>query len=577
MINRAGDDVSGVRIIAGNSELGKHTAGGAAFVSNIALWSEAGYFDVESALKPFLHLWSLGIEEQFYILWPLLLGLVWRRQLNFLLVTVLVAVGSFATNVYWMEQAPTSAFYLPFSRMWELMIGGILAYLVLHRSHYLARNRRLLSIISALGLGLILLSIAFFDKFTPFPGWWALLPTIGTFLVIAGRRDGWVNRYLLGNRFAVWVGLISYPLYLWHWPLFSFAHIIEGQTPDRSIRLAVVAASVLLAWLTFEAVEKRFRRGYTRTSIAILSISMTALFATGLLIWNGTVTARHSSPEIERVMRAVGDWDYPGVMSLVEDGTASTYVKPASDRTTFFLGDSRIEQYAPRIVRLLDNDPSLNSAVFTTGGGCPPVPGVREDRHPWCRSMWQAANRLLERKDVKTVVVGGAWNYYFIDLAHSDPDLNPSNYAYYVRDAARGRQDFTGGDGIQLALESLERYLAKLAESRRVFLLLDIPSGPAFSPTSLIEGSRLSEIKVAMQPGQATFSPNRADQQELRRRMIELAVRSGVEVIDPTTALCSNPGCLVSNGDGEPVYKDHGHIRPFFIAERATFIDRVMR
>lgn len=237
-------------------QLGRHAIAGAGFVSNFMVWNESGYFDNREETKPLLHLWSLGIEEQFYILWPLLLGWSFRRKWNLLRLTIVIAVASFAWNIYSMTGDPVGAFYSPLSRFWELMLGGILAYLTLHKSRYLPQKPQWQS---TLGLILIALSITLLNKERAFPGWWALAPDAGALLVISAGPRAWLNRWLLSNPLLVWIGLISYPLYLWHWPLLSFARIMGSQVPPDGIRIVLVLVSLRLASWTYNSVEKPIR------------------------------------------------------------------------------------------------------------------------------------------------------------------------------------------------------------------------------------------------------------------------------------------------------------------------------
>jgi peptidoglycan/LPS O-acetylase OafA/YrhL len=192
-------------------QLGKHIAGGAGFVSNFMLWGESGYFDNAAKAKPLLHLWSLAIEEQFYIFWPLLLALAWKHQWNFLKVTILIAVASFAAEIYLSNNNLTEAFYSPLPRFWELMIGGVLAFIVLHKPQINSRHKNLQSISGAI---LLAIGFALINKSRAFPGWWVLLPTFGTALIISAGAGAWLNRKILSNKVLVWFGLISYPLYL---------------------------------------------------------------------------------------------------------------------------------------------------------------------------------------------------------------------------------------------------------------------------------------------------------------------------------------------------------------------------
>ena len=197
------------------SRLGAHIAAGATFLSNIILWREDSYFDVVSTAKPLLHLWSLGVEEQFYIVWPLALATISQRRIPWA-VTAIVLV-SFAINIAIVGSHPAAAFFLPATRIWEFMIGALLACA---GTRAWVPQRQ--DTISAIGFTLLVVSLCFINKATAFPGWAALLPTLGAAAVIAAGADAWLNRTLLANKAAVFLGLISYPLYLWHWPILSF-------------------------------------------------------------------------------------------------------------------------------------------------------------------------------------------------------------------------------------------------------------------------------------------------------------------------------------------------------------------
>ena len=307
-------------------QLGKHMAGGAGFVANLVLWKESGYFDTASELKPLLHLWSLGIEEQFYLLWPLVLWLVWRRKFNVLTVIALLLAASFAANLYRIWRSPTAVFYAPHTRFWELLAGSLLAWLVVHRGsvaenlrrtcdRLLARviyreppvndGRTLENVLSVTGF--VLLAIGFWKitKATPFPGAWAAVPVAGAFLLIAAGQRAWLNRVVLGNRVAVFFGLISFPLYLWHWPLLAFARIIEGGTPARGVRIAAVLAAILLAWLTWRFIERPLRfGGHGKVKAVALAITVAALGCAGYVTYrmyglpNRAVAPLHLSSQL---------------------------------------------------------------------------------------------------------------------------------------------------------------------------------------------------------------------------------------------------------------------------------------
>jgi peptidoglycan/LPS O-acetylase OafA/YrhL len=238
-------------------QFGSHVAAGSAFASNFLSWHEAGYFDNAAQTKPLLHLWSLGVEEQFYIFWPLLLWLAWKFRLRFIGIAVAVAVPSFVLNIIYVHHNdPTAAFYSPAARFWELMLGAILASV--HASRVVDRMP-FPNGLSIFGIASIVISILVLDQTTNIPGRWALFPTIGVVLIIGVGERAWLNRVALSHPALVFVGLISYPLYLWHWPLLSFSRIVEGQTPSLLIRSSTVLISVVLAYLTYRLIERPIR------------------------------------------------------------------------------------------------------------------------------------------------------------------------------------------------------------------------------------------------------------------------------------------------------------------------------
>jgi peptidoglycan/LPS O-acetylase OafA/YrhL len=208
--------------------LGRHVLAGATFTSNLLLWQESGYFDVASELKPLLHLWSLGIEEQFYIFWPIFLVLCYRLRANLILVSLVLFVMSFG-GIFFLSNA--GSFYLLPTRFWELLLGG---GLVLAEWRYLgAMNRHICQFIfdenpddtklkfiqnlkAAIAFISLLVAATLLTKEVPYPGWGTLLPTFAAGLFISAGRDAWINRVVLASKPAVWLGLISYPLYLWH-------------------------------------------------------------------------------------------------------------------------------------------------------------------------------------------------------------------------------------------------------------------------------------------------------------------------------------------------------------------------
>lgn len=280
-------------------QLGKHIAAGAGFVSNLVLWNEEGYFNNSAETKPLLHLWSLGIEEQFYIIWPLLLWFAWKRNFNLFTIIILVAIASFVLNVKGVKQDAVATFYSPQTRFWELLSGSLLAWValynkdavaniknkidgylafIMHREKQEADGKTLANVFSFFGLLLLVYGFWRINKDLSFPGKWALIPVIGTVLLLTAGSKAFINRTILSNKIAVWFGLISFPLYLWHWPLLSFARIVESEVPSRNIRIAAVLLSIVLAWLTYKVVELPIRFGkYGKAKVTVLVVLMTII------------------------------------------------------------------------------------------------------------------------------------------------------------------------------------------------------------------------------------------------------------------------------------------------------------
>jgi peptidoglycan/LPS O-acetylase OafA/YrhL len=238
--------------------LGRHVTAAALFVANFPFMGEIGYFDADSHTKPLLHLWSLGIEEQFYAVWPLLALLTRRSRRAFLILTIAVTIVTFVLNVT--SASPAAAFYAPWTRFWELTTGVLAAHLPpgLFRQGRRGQQVRTLSC----GTGLVLIAIAaMFADPTAFPGWWAAMPVAGAALVVASGPDTLFGKAVLGSRPMVFIGKISYPLYLWHWPLLVFARLVCGSFPPDWLVAVMVALAFLLAWLTYVLIEipARFR------------------------------------------------------------------------------------------------------------------------------------------------------------------------------------------------------------------------------------------------------------------------------------------------------------------------------
>ena len=255
--------------------------GGAGFYANFA-HPEAGYFQSPDDQRPLLHLWSLGVEEQFYLIWPILLILCWqwnRKALPIALGSLLMA--SLLDSIIRTPIAPLTAFYLPDTRLWELAIGGGVAYLSFHkRANFLSGTW----FPPAVGLAAILGPLLFFNARLEWPGWCALFPTMGTALIIASGPGARLNEFVLASKTAVRVGKISYPWYLWHWPLLVFGRSTPWGVAQVFIDGFAVLISAVLAAATYRFVERPVRFGAASTKIRTLGPLLAMLVPTALAV-----------------------------------------------------------------------------------------------------------------------------------------------------------------------------------------------------------------------------------------------------------------------------------------------------
>jgi peptidoglycan/LPS O-acetylase OafA/YrhL len=552
-------------------QLGKHIAAGSGFIQNFILWRESGYFDHAAETKPLLHLWSLAIEEQFYIFWPLLLAFVWKRQWSFLKITVVIATASFATNIFLiMNGQEAAAFYLPFSRFWELMVGGVLAYVVLHRPHFINGYK---NVQSFFGFTLLIAGFILLNKQSDFPGWWALLPTLGTFFIISAGPTAWINDKLLANKLMIWIGLISYPLYLWHWPLLTFARIITLTLPSAEIKSLALILAVLLAWATYQFIEKPIRFGQYKKNILIWALAlMGSSLIAGLVVSYGLITTRINHPQLSVVIDAVNDWEYPGLLNKGNyQGNKYYYFEGNRGSKTLFLGDSHIEQYSPRAVSILKSDKNASSVYFWTSSGCPTIPYVKNSRKN-CQPRLYGALEFIKSNNFNKLVIGGCWNCYFDNFSSNSRDIPLEDDAYYVKNGKH--ESLRNKVGRDLALIELENLLKKLALKTDVTLLLDNANSDEQSPQSFFSGNRIQGLSVNS-PRKMSAIP--ADQFALREQLLMIAKRSGVKVIDPMKHLCdiSNKTCLRVSNDGRPLFRDSTHLRPF-AARDLGYLDEVL-
>ena len=333
--------------------LGKHASAGIAYVSNLLLWTEAGYFDAPSAQKPFLHFWSLGVEEQFYLFWPLLLIVLSRFPRATALGVAVVTLSSFVANLVLTKVARDAAFYLPVSRVWEFGLGAAVAYVSFNaRSWSWGKLAgRILEPVRQVafpaGVALIVVAAVSLDRDFAYPGYWALLPVFGSCLVIAAPVGSRLKSALFANPTAVFIGRISYGLYLWHWPILVGMHLTDRTSvTDKFVALGL---SFCLAWASYRLVETPIRSIRVNRHTAPVFVG-TGLLATLLVAACGLMfsTGLIERPWDKKLISKVYHEHAAGCFASGADGHASSpdsldacmAIKYPGRPTVFLLGDS---------------------------------------------------------------------------------------------------------------------------------------------------------------------------------------------------------------------------------------------
>jgi peptidoglycan/LPS O-acetylase OafA/YrhL len=513
--------------------LGNHALGGAAFLSNFFLWNEVGYFDTAADTKPLLHLWSLAVEEQFYLIWPPLLMLAFRLRWKPWRVALALAALSFVLNVAGVHHYATATFYSPASRIWELLLGAALAGYTLERGATAVTPTRRAHAQSLAGLALLVLGLVLLTPARAFPGWWALLPTLGALLLIAAGPQAVVNRLLLSNRVMVWIGLISYPLYLWHWPLLSFAHIIESQTPAPALRGAALALAVLLAWLTYRLLERPVRLAASGRAVGALSAAMLAVAVAG-----GWIQHQAGLPQRDAVVKSA---QMHKELVMVEDvanaaackkryGFASQYQyclldDVQRDPTVLLLGDSHAYHLVAGLTRYYH---ARGENLWMLGTRIPFI-GLPLGEDPYQHVTPHMLDLALNTASVKTVIMSTA-----LKLNDGYPD---------------------GLVGVNAWHETLRQLLAK---GKKVIFVSDVPSLD-FEPRSCIPRAAVatSHTRIDCSLPRADFARETEAYHATVARMLKKFPQ--VQLFDAAAPLCDAQRCHVII-DGELMYRDTHHL-----------------
>jgi peptidoglycan/LPS O-acetylase OafA/YrhL len=400
----------------------------AVFVSSFLFRRESGYFDVEAELKPLLHTWSLSVEEIFYIVFPLVLLFTWHRVRGHRVqVLVAIALLSFTASVIALHQdaASRAAFFLPHLRAWELLIGALIALTPLR----LPTRRPIGALTGAFGLCLIVVPVFAYSEATTFPGIAALAPCVGAALIIvAGQQRPTAIGRLLAMRPVVFLGLISYSLYLWHWPIFVFTRQWIGRDPGPAETVMMIAGSLIVAVLSWRYIERPFRgaSGILRRPALFATAGATAALLIGIGI-HGQLTGGwlgRFPPELATILASAEDIDQRRneCLGIKPDAPGCLYGQVAAPPVLALWGDSHAAVFS---VMLGDLAAERGASVLAmTMPSCPPARNWQIEGQAWrdscARFQRRAWQRITETESIHTVVLSARFNGYPLGDSESD-------------------------------------------------------------------------------------------------------------------------------------------------------------
>lgn len=550
------------------AQLGKHVVSGAAFIANFILVDESGYFDNTAETKPMLHLWSLAVEEQFYIVWPFILWFAWKWKFNLLTITIFVAVISFYLNLRFVESYPIETYFWPMGRFWEILSGSILAWLLLHKAQLLSKSKLLVdkflirmihskeieadgstlsNLMSLFGLLLLIFGVIRINESLSFPSMWALIPVLGAVLVIASGSKAWLNRVLLMNPIAVWFGLISYPLYLWHWPILSVLHIQKGEALAVSESVYAVFVSVFFAWATYFFIESKFRRGgLLGVKAIVLIFLMLGVGAMGYLISDKRLSNQVLLDQFafdKQQFYKNCDSAFPTWNTVNANKCA---IQNSADKVdTILIGDSHAGHlFEGFVAELADRKRSV--AVFPSSCQSPllNISSAYEHKQEKIRLMREQGFRFIAQALSFAQQSKSARNVYLAHHPHCDGVIkdieNPSEKnleQIYANGFNRTMELFKGSD-------------------KKLFVVLDNPRLP-------YEPSACSERRITLVKTKCDFEVTDANSIHMNayERQARIAAKnySNVSVIDLKDLFCTNGKCSMAPF-GANLYRDRSHL-----------------
>jgi peptidoglycan/LPS O-acetylase OafA/YrhL len=537
------------------------------FSSNILFWQETGYWGVENELKPLLHTWSLAVEEQYYVFFPIFLMIMWRFRKRWIFSSfVLVAFSSLLLSQYLVTVKPTANFFLLPTRGWELAIGAGIAFYFVYRTREMAAllsHKLIDEVMGGIGVALIFWAVIFFDESTPFPSVYALIPTIGTALIIIFSNNSTFIGKILGSKILVSIGLISYSAYLWHQPLFVFARHRSIAEPSSTLMFILSLASLLMAFISWRYIESPFRKKgvVSRTQIFSLTIIGSLVFIL-IGVWgqhtNGFADRYNHS--IIQVLDAKDD-GFRIKTSLNEETVLTAFGElqiyrfgdQASGRIDFVVwGDSHAEAMLPAIIEAARTNGM--SGVFVGRNGCPPFLNAVQVREGFTTCNVHAekvVDFISMNTSIKKVILISRWSIYAMGKRYKK---EPGN-AVYIQDNLSNEISFSEN---KLVFErSLKDTLEKLTGlGLEVIISKQVPETEHYIPEALAK-KNLYELEEELAP---RFQDYKERQKFVENLFDELKDVFALQFVDPSEYLCKSSTCKITDPSGVPIYVDTNHL-----------------
>ncbi|PCJ73546.1 MAG: acyltransferase [Rhodobacteraceae bacterium] len=482
----------------------------AIFISNLLFLSETGYFAASAEEKPLLHTWSLAVEEQYYMLFPIFLILLWRfgRSPVFYIIVIL-SVLSLTLSEWGWRNKPEVNFYFTFSRFWELLAGSICAFL-LYGKQYKSNN-----ILSTFGLALIVFAIFFYDETTPFPSVYALAPVTGTALIIMyGTRETWVAR-LLSLKGFVGVGLISYSAYLWHQPLFAFARIRSITPPEQWLMLSLAIGSLVLAYFSWRYVEHPFRKRTLpalptqRAVFGVASLVGAAFVAFGVYGYFEDGLPQRLTPSVAYYANFENDKNPNEQCILRPEGSMEIHPKPECSEfiqngkiDVAFIGDSHSHAISYQAQKLLLEEDISSYAVAYWG--CVGLSGfTRLDKPPThqCSEYNEYMLDFVNNDKIPTIIITSRFTLYWDGgrFRNSENGIE-SGKPLYIDLVENRDEDLAYDDPVrrQRVLQAYVEKIKLLADKFNVILVYPIPEAGWNVPQTMAKLAKFSEDAAAL-------------------------------------------------------------------------------